>query len=133
LVRGFESQQHLVGLFVESSYRVKFFDDPSFALQLLEPVDTSAKDRNLGAKSNLSRCTFPYRGPIIGWSLPYAEIVEPVRNLVRLVVVKDLMDATGTQSGGFGNLSNGQARFVSGYNCPDTFTVGVLEPRGGET
>jgi hypothetical protein len=52
------------------SYGAKFFDDPSFALQLLEPVDTSAKDGNFGAEQNLSRCAFPYRRRIIGWRLP---------------------------------------------------------------
>jgi hypothetical protein len=100
---------------------------------LLEPIDTSAKDGNLSAENNLSRCAFPYRGPIIGWRLPHAEIVKPVRNLLRLVVVKDLMNAAGTQSSGFSDLANGQARFVSGYNCQDTLTVGVVEPRGDET
>jgi hypothetical protein len=47
--------------------------------------------------------------------------------------VKDLMNAAGTQSSGFGNLANGQARFVSGGHCPDTLAVGVIKPRGGKT
>jgi hypothetical protein len=111
----------------------KFFDDSLFALQLLEPVYTSAKDGNLGAEQNLSRQAFPYRRPIIGWRLTYAGVVKPVRNPLRLVVVKDLMNAAGTQSSAFGDLANGQVRFVSGDHCPDTLAVGVIKPRGGKT
>jgi len=81
----------------------------------------------------LSRCAFPYRRRIIGWRLPCAEVVKPVRNPVRLVVVKDLMNAAGTQRRGFGDLANGQARFVSGGHCPDTLAVGVIKPRDGKT
>jgi hypothetical protein len=33
---------------------------------LLEPVDTSAQDGNLGTEQNLSRGALPYHRPIIG-------------------------------------------------------------------
>jgi hypothetical protein len=61
------------------------------------------------------------------------EIIKPVRNPLRLVVVKDLMNAAGTQGDGFGNLANGEARFVSSNDRPDTLTVSVIKPHGGET
>ena len=52
---------------------------------------------------------------------------------MHLVVMKDLMNAAGTQCRGFGDLANGQAHFVSGGHCPDTLAVGVIKPHSGKT
>jgi len=74
---------------------------------------------------------FPARSrEVVCGQLPYAETVKPVGNVLRLVIVKELVDTTGTQSCGLGNLPDGKTCLVGGDDCPDTLPVCIVQSDG---
>lgn len=74
----------------------KVFNNPLFTFQCCQPANTMAKDSDLRAEKNLRGRVSARSRKVVCGQLPCADTVKPVGNVLRLVIVKELMDTTGT-------------------------------------